>query len=156
MSIAVQSAVGAIGSKATTELSFAFAGMADCGQFQYGVNSTGIHLLNTGNIDGATAFEKSFTLATSDFGRPNMKRFRWVYVELEVYEDATFTVSVRPNKGAWVTKTVNVVGAGLKKVRFTIPSAGGMGTYHAVKVSSLSQFRIHSMSAVLIVMAMGR
>lgn len=154
--IAVQCAVGGIGEKATTELSTSFVGLVNCGTFQYGVNSSGIYRLNYGNVDGVTEFEKSFTLATSDYGAANKKRFRFVYVEVEIYGDTTFTLSVRPEKGSWITNTVSVVGAGLKKVRFTVQRTGGAGTYHTVKLASTSQFRVHSMSALIIPLAMGR
>lgn len=155
MSVAVQCAVGDIGSKATTELSLSFDAMVNCGEFQYGLNSSGIHRLNSGNLFNTTAFEKSFTLATSDFGKRNEKRIRYIYAEIEIYEDVTFTVSVRPNKGAWISKSVAVVGAGLKKIRFTIQREGCSGTYHTIKFASTGQFRIHSLSALFIVRAMG-
>lgn len=155
MSIAVQTAVGDIGSKATTELSTAFAGMVNCGTFQYGVNSTGIYRLNSGNLDGVATFEKSFTLATSDFGKINAKRIRRLYAEVEIYDNTTLTFAVRPDKGAWITKSVALTGTGLKKFKVTIQREGCSGSYHTIKISSNSQFRIHSLSGLFNIRPLG-
>jgi hypothetical protein len=155
MSIAVQTAVGDIGGKATTELSYSFNSLLNCGEFQYGLNSSGIHLLNQGNLDNTTQFESSVTLQTSDYGRRNFKRFRFIYLEVEVYEKTVFTVSVRPNKGDWIDKTVTVKNAGLRLLRFSIKKKGGQGNYHAVKIASKKQFRIHSVFGEMRVRPLG-
>jgi len=155
MSIAVQTAVGEIGSKAVSELSYAFGGMVNCGRFQYGVNESGIFLLNSGDTDNDSLFESSFTLATSDYGAANNKRFRYIYLKIEVYGDTDITVSVRPNKGEWLVRSVAVAGAGLKTVSFTIPRENGQGNYHTVKIACNKQFRIHGISGLLIVRPSG-
>lgn len=152
MSIAVQTAVGEVGYKAVTELSFAFAGMVDCGGFQYGVNSSGVHLLNTGETDNLAAFERSFTLATTDLGVPNKKRVRRVYAEVEIFEDCTFTLTDTLDKGTALTKTIAATGTGLKKLHFTLPRDSAV--YHTIKLSSTSRFRVHKLSGLIIVRAL--
>ena len=78
-----------------------------------------------------------------------------VYLEVEIYENTDFTVSVRPNKGSWISKTVTATGAGLKTISFTINRTGGLGNYHTVKIASNSQFRLHSVDGLLIVKSLG-
>lgn len=148
MSIAVQTAVGAIGSKATTELSHAFAGMVNCGAYQYGVNSSGIFRLNSTNLNNGAEFEKSFTLATSDFGSINAKRIRRLYVEIEIKRDMTLFVAIRPNKGQWITKQVSLTGAGLRKIDLTIQREGCSGNFHTIRLSSTGEFRVHRMDGL--------
>jgi len=155
MSIAVQTTVGEIGRKALTELSFAFAGMVNCGTFQYGMNSSGIFLLNYGSTNNGSALSHSFTLATSDYGSKNKKRIRKMYMKVDVYADTNFTVEVKPEDGAWISKTVSVVGAGLKKINFTIQRENMSGTYHTIRISSASLFRIHSLHGLFVVRGLG-
>jgi len=150
MTIAVQTAIGEIGSKATTELSKAYNAMINCGVAQFGLNGSGIFLLNSGNLDGIAPFESSFTLATSDYGIKNNKRFRRIYLEVEVLGDSTFTLTVTPNKGMAITKMVSVIGAGLKTISFTIKREGGQGNYHTIKIASYDQFKIHSVNGFAI------
>lgn len=154
-SIVIQTAVGDIGEKATTELQFEYDSMVNCGQYQYGLNENGIFLLNQGNTDNSAVFESSFTLQTSDFGVKNNKRFRFVYLEVEVYKDSTFTVTVTPNNGTAIYKTVSTFGPGLKTMSFTIQKSGGHGNYHKIKIASNEQFRIHSVSGLMIVNSLG-
>lgn len=155
MSIAVQTAVGDIGSKAVTDISWNFAGLINCGAYQFGVNENGIYLLNYGNSHNEALFSKSLTFVTSDFGLKNIKRFRYIYLEIEVYGDSTFIVSVKPDKGSWINKTVSVVGAGLKTIRFSISRTNGQGYYHTVKIASEQQFRLHASYGLLNVRSLG-
>lgn len=147
--IAVQTAIGDIGEKATTELSYLFDDLINCGKFQYGLNSSGIHLLNTGDTDNGSDFTSSITYQTSDYGVKNNKRFRYVYLQVELFESTTFTISIKPNKGSWITKSVIVSGTGLQTISFTIPRLNGLGNYHTVKLESLSQFRIHAVHGLI-------
>jgi hypothetical protein len=155
MSIAVQTAIGEIGEKATTDLSFNFKSMIDCGGFQYGLNESGIFLLNSGNNINEQPFLKSITLATSNFGIPNYKWIRYLYLLVEVFGYTTFTASIRPNRGNWVNKVISTEKAGLKTLSFTMQRENGQGNYHNVKISSYQQFKIHEIKALLVVRNMG-
>lgn len=154
-SIVVQTAVDDIGKKATTELQFEYNSLVNCGKYQYGFNENGIFLLNQGNTDNSDVFESSFTMQTSDFGAKNNKRFRYIYLEVEVYEHSTFTVTVTPNNGTAISKSVSTIGPGIKTISFTIQKSGGQGNYHKVKIASNEQFRIHSVSGLMIVNSLG-
>lgn len=148
MSVAVQAAVGPIGGKATTELSLSFLGMVNCGAYQYGVNSSGIYLLNTGSTDNAVAITHSFTLASSDFGNSSFKRFRRLYFEVEVQGETVFTISVKPNNGSFVDRTATA-SPGLKTFSVTIQRANTQGNFHTIKVSAAKQFRVHKIYGLI-------
>lgn len=147
--LVVQGAVGAVGVKAATEMSLSFAGMVDCGGFQYGLNGSGVHRLNSGNTDSGTAFTKTITLVTSDYGNHAQKRSRYIYLEIETVADISMTVAVRPNKGDWIEKSVDVQGAGLQTVRVSVDRENGQGNLHSVRLQSTGWFRLHSMRGLV-------
>ena len=155
MTIAVQAAVGPVGGKATTEITPSYAGLVNCGKFQYGVNASGVHLLNTGSTDDGVPIAHSFTLASSDYGDMSFKRIRYLYLEVEVYEETVFTASVKPNKGTFVDKTVTVPGPGLKTVSFTIQRSNVQGNFHTIKISATKQFRVHKILGLFVVRPAG-
>ncbi len=70
--IAIQTKVGELGEKATTELSYDFDSMVNCGEFQYGLNENGIYRLNSGSLDDSTVFTSSITFQTSEISTPSM------------------------------------------------------------------------------------
>jgi hypothetical protein len=147
--LAVQAAVGEIGSKATTEATFSFLGLVNCGRFQYGLNENGIYRLNSGDTDAGARFTKTITLATSDFGSNVMKRFRYLYVELETEVNIDIIIGVKPNKDEWLEKTVSVTGPGLQTVRVSINREDGQGNFHSVRLSSTGWFRLHSVRGLI-------
>lgn len=149
MSIAVQSAVGPIGGKATTELTLSFAALVTGGRYHYGLNENGIHLLNSGDVDGEDDILRSISFATSDYGSKNLKRFRFIYLQVEVLGDASFTVAVRPDKGAWISKTVSTTGAGTKTLKVPIQREGGQGNYLSVKITSFNWFKLHAVNGLI-------
>lgn len=152
MSIAVQGAVGAIGSKATTQLSYVFKSMINTGNFQYGLNQDGIYLLNQGEKDGEGTFERSFTLATSTLGAKNPKTLRSVH--LEFVADSSFTLSVKMDDQAWRHYTVEPKKKGLQRVKVPI-GRNGQGAYLTFKVSSRKSFRINMMAGILQIRSTG-
>lgn len=147
--IAVQTAVGEIGAKATTTLSLGFHAMVNCGRFQYGLNGNGIYQLNSGATDAGERFTKTVTLVTSDLGSAAMKRIRFIYAEIETEGDLTLAVAVRPNKGAWISKDVAVIGSGLQTVKVSIDRQDSQGNLHAVRLSSTGWFRLHNLVALI-------
>jgi len=151
MSIATQSAVGALGNKATTELSWAFTAMVNCGAYQYGLNDQGIYLLNTGTLDGTASIGRSITFVTSDYGSPNHKRLRFIYLQVEVAGNASFTVAVKPNSGSWLSKTASTTGEGLKTLKVSIDREGGQGNYLTIKITSNDWFKLHAVNGIMIV-----
>jgi len=154
--LTVQAAVGDIGSKATTESTFSFLGLVNCGRFQYGLNENGIYRLNSGNTDAGANFTKTITLATSDFGKDVMKRFPFLYIKLETVGNIDITVGVKPNKSAWLEKTVSVTGSGLQTVRLPVAREGGQGNFHSVRLLSTGWFRLHSVRGLLNDLTPGR
>jgi hypothetical protein len=152
MTIVTQTNIGEIGEKATTTLSSSFCGFANCKNHQYGINSNGIYRLNYGD----TEILKTITFATTDCGIKNNKRFRYLYLQVETYDAASFTVSIMSNNDqVWMTKTVDVANAGLQMLRFTIDRLHGNGFYHTIEIKSYDQFKIHSMSGLVVVRPKG-
>lgn len=147
--LVVQGAVGAVGAKASTEMSLSFAGLVDCGGFQYGLNGSGIHRLNTGNTDAGAAFTKTITLVTSDYGNQAMKRFRYIDFEIVTLSNIDMILGVRPNGGAWIEKTVTVSGGGLHTVRVSVDRENGQGNLHSVRLKSTGWFRLISMRGLI-------
>ena len=147
----VQSAIGGIGSKAVSFSTESYNNIISCGGFRYGINSTGIYLLDQ---DNTTDYTSTFTLTTSDYGAENEKRFRRMYIEIEAENEIMLVVEVRPDSGAWITKNVTV-SAGIQKIRFSIQRSGGKGTYHTIRVSSTGQFKINTMKGKLTVLSQG-
>ena len=154
--LAVQCAIGEIGEKAITELSPSYESLINTGSFQYGLNSDGIFLLNTGNTYNSVAFTSSFTLATTDIDIDESKRLFFVYLKVEVYDDSTFTIRAKADDGTWVTRTKDVIGSGIKMIKVPIGSKSCIGDYITVNVASTSQFRIHKINGLVIPKSLSR
>ena len=152
MTIAVQTAIGTIGSKATTELSYAFKSMINAGEFQYGLNQDGIYLLNQGEQDDGETFERSVTFATTDFGVKNPKRVRFIHIGFVA--DYEFTLAVKIDDQVWRKYTVTPRKTGLQRLRVPI-GRNGQGAYITTKITSRSMFRIDMMAGILIVRPTG-
>lgn len=145
--IAVQSAVGDVGRKATTELSnFDFNSMAMVNGYPVGASSDGLFLLNTGTTDNDVEFTRSITFATTDFAIKNPKRIRFIYVGIDT--DNAFTVSTKVDEGSWRDETVTPAKTGLQRVRVPIGS-DGEGRYWTVKVTSVYPFRIDDIKILI-------
>jgi len=146
--LAVQGAVGGIGSKATTELSYSFSSMSNAGEYQYGVNKNGIYRLNTGETDDENDYTRTFTLATASLGEKGHKQGRMIYVGVEATEP--FTVSISFDEQTFRNYTATPSKTGLQTVRIPI-GKNQRGKYVTVKVTSTDRFRIDSISGLFIV-----
>ncbi len=148
--LAVQCAVGEIGEKALTELSPSYESLINTGNFQYGLNSDGIFLLNTGNTYSGVAFTKSFTLPKTDLEIDVNKRLRFLYIKVETYDDAVFTIKAKPDNGAWVTVTKTLTGADIRLMKIVFGSKSCIGDYITINIASTAQFRIHKITGLVI------
>ncbi len=147
--IAVQTAVGEIGSKATTELSFAFNSLLNLGEIQIGTNSDGIYLLNT---DDDESFERTFTLATTDLGIPNPKHARFFHIG--IVTDNDFVISVKFDNSAWRNYAVEALKNGLQRIRVPLRQ-DDQGRYFTLKITSNYWFRIDSIDGDFIIRSNG-
>lgn len=153
--IAVQCAIGEIGEKALTELSPSYESLINTGSFQYGINSDGIYLLNTGNVYNGSAFTSSFTLGKSDLSIDANKRLRFLYFQVEVYEESIFTIKARFNNGAWKTKTKTISEASIKIIKVPFGNSC-VGDYITINIASTAQFRIHKITGLIIPRSLSR
>jgi len=137
--IATQGLVGPVGAKATTELSYNFNSMANTGKFQFGANGNGLYRLNTGELDDAAIYERTFVINTSDYGVKNPKQFRFIYIGFS--GDQPFTVSVDVDEQGWRDYTVIPKKTGLQRIRVPIGS-NQQGRYWRIKITSNYRYRI--------------
>jgi len=151
-SIAVQGAVGERGSKATTELSSGYNSLAVINGIPIGANSSGLFKLNSGSQDDTTDFTRTFTLATTDFGLSNPKKFRALYLGIKT--SARFTVSIKADEQDWRHYPARPPKAGLQRTKVPLGSYS-QGRYWTVKISSTSDFTIDSVEIVPIVRSQG-
>jgi len=153
--IAIQTAIGDIGGKATTQLSTSPASMINAKGFQYALDTNGVHILNRGDTDNNAEFTRTFTLATTDLGIKNPKRGRFFYVGYEVFQaNDPMTISIKLDDQAW--REYNVVNrkVGLQRVRVPI-GRDGKGRYVTVKISSVKHFRLDNIDAEFYLLSSG-
>lgn len=151
--IAVQTAIGDIGSKAVTSLSWSFNSMVNTGKFQYGFNDNGIYILNTSGEDEAGSSDGyEVIFANTDFGIDNLKRVRFIYAG--IVADGAVVISVMNDNKKWITCTKKSLKTGVQKIRFPI-SRKGYGRYCKVKIFSLSPFKIDNISGLLVIRPLG-
>jgi len=150
--IATQGLIGRAGQKATTELSYNYNSLVNAGKFQFGANSNGIYRLNTGEDDDGTAYERTFTVNTSDYGKKEPKQFRFLYIGFK--GDNPFTVSVNTDEQGWRDYTATPGKTGLQRVRVPIGS-NAQGRYWKVKITSNYRFRIDAIGGMFYVRSTG-
>lgn len=148
--IAVQTAAN----NAVTTTSKQFEGITSTCGFQYGLNSSGIYLLNTGEDDDGQLFERTFTLATTDLGVHGVKTFRYIYVGITT--DNKFTVSLLADgKRSPTIREVSPQGSGLQIVKIPVGS-DAQGRSWALTIKSNYSFHVDSIDADVRVRPTGR
>lgn len=153
-SIAVQGAIGEVGSKATTLISdFSFNSMAEINGVQLGASADGLFKLNTGADDDGTSFISTFTIATTDFGLHNHKQIRFLYFGVDT--DSDFTVSVKADDKVWRDYTAEVSKTGMQEIRVPV-GRDGYGRYWTIKISSTAFFRLDQIDIATYVLSAGR
>ena len=144
--IATQTAIGEVGFKPTTELSWSFPEMVNMGEFQYGLGEDGITRLNTGIDDTGVPFTSTFTLNTSDYGIQNEKRVWYLFFAYEGAENFTVSLKSDDDVHGWVDYPAVAAKDGLQRI--WVPTGRGRrGLMWTVKVSSTSPFKISRISA---------
>jgi hypothetical protein len=152
MAIAVQGAVGDISSKAVTKLTtYDFNSMGVINGVAIGVNENGIFKLN--DSENINVGNYSFTLATSDFGFNNIKRIRYIYIELTatISPEITFIIDGIPGKRSYLCQLKK---SGLQRIRIPI-SRDEQGTLWAIIFSSNRQFRVNKIEALFNIRSRG-
>lgn len=151
-SIAVQCAVGEVGSKATTKLSYGFSSLVNIGRFQYGMDNSGIYLLNSGETDNNVIYSRTFTLATTDLGNKNRKRGRRIYIGVDT--NSELIVSIKFDDEEWRNYPVTPKKNGLQEINVPV-GYNGYGRYMTVKITSNNRFRIDNIDILLIIRSLG-
>lgn len=152
--IAVQGAVGQVGSKATTELSYNFNSMVALpGGFQVGANGNGLFLLNQGELDDGATYERTFTVNTSDYGKQEFKQFRFLYIGFK--GDNPFTVLVNTDEQGWRDYTATPGKTGLQRAVQIPVGSNDQGRYWKIKITSNYSFVIDRIDGMFYVRSTG-
>lgn len=152
--LATQIAIGNIGEKPTTLISWSFPALINAGAFQYGGDGTGLYLLNTGEEDNGSAFQRFFTLSTSDFGIHNPKKMRFAYIGFEGNHEHSFKISVKADDQLYREHIVTPLKDGLQRIRVPI-GTDRQGRYFTLQISSTHPFRIDSIKGIFYVRSAG-
>jgi hypothetical protein len=151
MGISVQTRVGNPGSQATTELGLAFNSLLNLGPFQVGSSSSGLYLLNQGELIDSQEYLREVTFSTTDFGIRNPKHIRFMYLGLR--SEGDLVVSVNADERGWQSVVVPST-TDLQRVRVPI-SLESLGRYWSVRFSSYQAFRVDHVEVQLIVRSSG-
>ena len=95
---------------------FNFNSLANIHGTIVGANTSGLFKLNQGNLDGDTQIPCKITLAATDFGIPNPKKIRRIYLGFYADSDVTLTVSADKMESQSYDITVNEEGLGYATV----------------------------------------
>lgn len=136
-SLAVQGALGELGEKACTELGWRYESLVNLGQVQFGLNDTGIYLLNLGYTDADGPYLSRVVFPETDLGDERRKTYRFVYLELDAPKDVEFTVQVNGVEGK---KTTPV--DGIQTLRIPIEKEVGEVS-HSVSVQATGKYKLN-------------
>jgi hypothetical protein len=152
--LAIQTAVGSIGSKAATVLSYDASSLLNIGKFQYKGGPDGLYILNQSDTD--TTYTKSFTLATTDLGIENPKHCSFLYIGVKTVSTNTkLNITLTNDKGVSKTVPYIVLKVGLQRLRVPMGHIN-RGRYIKLKISSDNSFRIDNIEGYFTVVASRR
>lgn len=152
--LAVQTAIGKPGEKATSELSYDFTSLVRVNDFYYGTNTSGLYLVDNGLTDLAEDIESSITLATTDFSFRNPKNIRFLYVGLEGVCDQIVFVNTFVDDIDNGIEEHTLIHTGIQRIRVPIQIYSS-GRYWRITISSKQALRIDSVEAQLILRSSG-
>jgi hypothetical protein len=146
--IAVQGAVGNIGNKATTQLSwFNFNAIGVINGTAIGSSDEGIFLLNIGNLENDAEYTRTITLNTSDLGDQSRKTINFVYLEIDGTVGNEITIQVDYDKGRFVkSNSVTLLSGGLQYYRIPL-GRRAQGTQITLSLSATGWFRLNKIQA---------
>ena len=139
--LAVQTAIGGINEKAATVLSQSYNSMISCKGFHYGLNGSGISLLNQGETSTS-----SFSVFTSDFGTTKEKRMKIVYLTIDSAISKAISLTLKYNNNTSHTYTKTTGESGVQQMTFVI-GKGVKARVARIGVSSPAWFEIHQIEA---------
>lgn len=146
--LAVQTAVGDPGSKATSELTTDFSSLTRVDEFYFGANSSGLFLIDSGLKDLAEDIISTVTFATTDFGFRNPKSIRFLYIGLEGSCGQCISISSQADGVDNCIETYELQHEGTQRIRVPI-NFDLEGRYWRISISSTEAMRIDSVDAQL-------
>ena len=150
--IAVQSAVGETGRKPVTTIPWCnFSSMAVVNGMPIGASDEGLFLLDAGETNNGTAYTRSVTFATTDFGAIEPKWGRFLYIGIDVATTDTITVKVKADEQTESTYTATTKKTGLQRIRVPLSrKVTAQGRYLRVTIEAQSWFRIERVDMEII------
>jgi len=110
--------------------------------------------LQNGNLDDTDNINSYFEIITTDFGVPNIKRLRFLYLSYEASEDLKLTVSTEQE----VSDTYTIPARLFGQQGYRLPVSRKLyGRYWTLKISNLtgSDFSFDEIKALLTVLSHG-
>ena len=123
------------------------------GDAYIGANSSGIFTLDSGDLDGSTEIEAFFEPVTSDWGIPNQKRIRSMYVSGEFDSDIQLTVyDDEENERIYTLEPIHF--SNKQHTQKVGIGRDGKGTYWMVRIDNVngSDFSIDRIQVVPIIL----
>jgi len=118
-----------------------------------GANSSGIFTLDSGDLDDTEEIEAFFELVTSDWGIPNQKRIRSMYISLEANSDLQITLyDDEENQRTYVIEPIHLLNK--QHTAKVIIGRDGKGTYWMLRIDNIngSDFSIDRIQVVPVVL----
>ncbi len=147
--------LGPITAKATTQrINFPFSSMCRFGNSYLCTSDSGLFTLG-GNTLAGSDIESYFEPLTTDFGIPNQKRLRFVYLGFECSGNLELVVTADEQDER--TYTIAPTKTGQQKIRVPI-GRDGKGRYWNFRIKNVSgcDFSIDSIDVLVVPLAQGR
>lgn len=133
--------------------SYNFNSMCKFGDIHLGANGSGIFILDSGDLDATDDIEAFFELVTSDWGIPNPKRIRSLYVSYET--NGNLMLTLKDDDGNQRNYMLDPIHLANKQhtAKVTI-GRDGRGAYWMVRIDNVngSDFSVDRIQAVPIVL----
>lgn len=137
----------------TQYLKYNFNSMCKFGDAYLGANSSGLFTLDDGDLDGSDEIEAFFELVTSDWGIPNQKRIRSMYVSFESNSDIQITVrDDEENERIYILEPIHIDNK--QHTQKVTIGRDGKGTYWMIRIDNIngSDFSIDRIEVIPIIL----
>lgn len=125
------------GLRASQYANYNFNSMCKFNGYYLGANESGIFMLDSGDLDNTAQIEAFFELVTSDYGVPNQKRWRTMYIGYET--EGNLTLIVKDDDNNERQYTLEPIFAGLEQHSGKVSiGRDGKGRYWMVRIENVN------------------
>lgn len=131
-----------------------FNSLCNFNGMKLGVNNNGLYKILCGDADGTAEIDAYFTIATTDYGVSNTKKFRFMYFGYISDDDLKITISVDEGTPIDIILTSNKDGLQCSRKSITRELHG---RYWTIKVANTNgaDFSVNDIEALLIILSQG-